>query len=905
VFRPHVFALCAVVAVVLSGLLPSLQGFLTDLRFRWSERPASGDIVLVAIDSKSLDQMGVWPWPRSVHAQLIRRLLTLDPKSIAFDIDFSAHSDPQSDDELAAALKAADGAVALAAFQQVSNGASAPHLNLPVPEFNSNAWLAAVNVRVDAGGLVRRYSTEERLGEAQVPSMAALLGGRQVLKRDTFLIDFGIQPQSIPVVSFIDVLTARPEALQQVAHKRIIIGGTALELGDRFTTPVHGVIAGPLLQAMAAESLLQGRDLHGSSPVVGIAGIVLLILIMHLIWARTSAMARVLLLVGFTVFVEAVAAIVQAKYPLVIDTTYVHVAVAAYLIAVALDEIDFQALLRRIAESRFQRFAGTIGDGLVCADAERRINVWNAGASRIFGADAAAMIGQPVDAIWGGDGGFSVASLDEDALRQTGGETREIVGRRKSGELFPIEVCFSGWDTPEGFQLGAVIRDISERKREESRIRYLAEHDTLTGLINRDTLYRQVCEAAAPGAGNGSLALLIIGINNFHQINDIFGLDSGDEALFEIASRLKSTLVDGGLLARLHGDEFAALLVGDDAAAKAMKLCAEIAAAFDGQAVEIGGRQLHFGVSTGVAVYPRDCGSIEELFGCAHLALGRAKSAKHPFAFFDRGIREAIESRMTLEAELARALDCGEFELFYQPQIEIAEQRLIGAEALIRWRHPQRGLVSPALFMPVVNASGISDEVAAWVMRTACRQAAAWALRGHPIRVGVNLSPSMIHSRTLAPMVRRVLAETALAPNLLELEFTEDILLNDKESALEIFQEVKKLGVRVVFDDFGTGYASLSYLRDFPLDGLKIDRSFVGDLQANSVNAAIVDSTITMANHLGLSVIAEGIEEPGVAALLTEMGCREGQGYLFGKPMPAVEFEAKYGWSGKDAVAAA
>jgi len=897
VFRPHVFALCAVVAVILSGLLPSLQGFLTDFRFRWSERPASGDIVLVAIDPKSLDQMGVWPWPRSVHAQLVRRLLTVDPGSIAFDIDFSARSDPQSDKEFAEALEAADGAVALAAFQQTSHGASDPHLNLPMPEFSSNAWLAAVNVRADAGGLVRRYSTDDRLGKNQVPSIAELLSGREFLKSDTFLIDFGIRPQSIPVVSYVDVLNAKPEALQQVAHKRIIVGGTALELGDRFTIPVHGIIAGPLLQAIAAESLLQGRDLHLSSPAVGIAGVVLLILMMHLIWTRTSAMSRVLLLVGVAVFVEALAVIVQAKYPLVIDTTYIHVAVAAYLVAVALDEIDFQALLRRIAESRFQRFAGSIGDGLVCADAKRRINVWNAGVTRIFGADADAMIGKPIDAIWGGDSGFSVASLDQNALRQTGGETREIVGRHKDGELFPIEVCFSGWDAPEGFQLGAVIRDISERKREEARIRYLAEHDTLTGLINRDTLYRHACEEAAPGAVQGRLALLIIGITNFHQINDIFGLGSGDEALFEIACRLKSTLVGDGLLARLHGDEFAVLVAGDEAAATAMKLCAEIAEAFDGKAIEIGGRQFHFGVSTGVAVYPRDCASIEELFGCAHLALGRAKSVKHPFAFFDRSIKEAIQDRMTLEAELARALDCGEFELFYQPQIEIAEQRLIGAEALIRWRHPERGLVSPALFMPVVNASGISDDVAAWVMRTACRQAAAWAQRGHAIRVGVNLSPSMIHSRTLAPLVRRVLAETALPANLLELEFTEDILLNDKESALEIFQEVKKLGVRVVFDDFGTGYASLSYLRDFPLDGLKIDRSFVGDLQANSVNAAIVDSTITMAKHLGLSVIAEGIEEPGVAALLTEMGCHEGQGYLFGKPMPAAEFEAKYGLS--------
>lgn len=903
IYRSHVFALCAAVAVILSGLPTSLQSALTDLRFRWFPREASGNVVLVAIDSRSLDQIGVWPWSRSVQAKLIRQLLTADPKIIAFDVDFSARSDPQSDHDLAQALKAADGAVALAAFQQSSNGSSKIHLNLPEPDFNS-AWLAAVNVKADPDGRVRRYSTDERLGNSQVASMAELLAGRSTLKRDTFLIDFGIRPQSIPVVSYIDVLDGKPDVLQRLAHKSIIVGGTAIEFGDRFTVPVHGIIAGPLLQAMAAESLLQGRDLHMSSSVAGILGIVLLILIMHLTWMRTSAAVRALLLVGIVAGVEGAAAIVQSRYPLIIDATYVDVAAAAYLLAVVLEEIDIQALLRRIAESRFQRFAGSIGDGVVCADAKRRINVWNPGAARIFGSHAGEMIGKPIDAIWGnpesGEPGFSVACLDERALRQTGGETREIVGKRKDGVGFPVEVCFSGWDTPEGFQLGAVIRDISERKREEIRIRYLAEHDTLTGLINRDKLYRHACELAKPSAAKTDLALLVIGITNFYQINDIFGHGSGDEALFEIAGRLKSALGKTQFLARLHGDEFAVLVAGDHAADKAKDLCGEIAGAFNGEAVEIAGRQFHFGVNVGVAVFPRDCSSIEELFGCAHMALGKAKGAKQQCRLFDRGIKAAIQSRLTLEAELRQALGRGEFELFYQPQVQIAEGRLVGAEALIRWRHARRGLVSPAEFMPVVNSSAISDQVAAWVMRTACKQAAIWARRGHAIRVGVNLSPSLIHSRHLGPLVKRILRETALPPYLLELEFTENILLNDKESALEIFQDVKKLGVRVVFDDFGTGYASLSYLRDFPLDGLKIDRTFVADLEVNSVNAAIVDSTITMAKHLGLSIIAEGIEEAGVALLLRQMGCQEGQGYLFGKPVPVGEFEETHGLRPQD-----
>jgi EAL domain-containing protein (putative c-di-GMP-specific phosphodiesterase class I) len=219
---------------------------------------------------------------------------------------------------------------------------------------------------------------------------------------------------------------------------------------------------------------------------------------------------------------------------------------------------------------------------------------------------------------------------------------------------------------------------------------------------------------------------------------------------------------------------------------------------------------------------------------------------------------------------------------------------LIGAEALIRWRHPERGLVSPGLFMPVVNSSSISERIAGWVMETACKQARRWELAGRGVRVGINLSPSQLQSGDLAQSVSDILAATGLTPSLLELEVTEDIILHDEERVLDTFRRIQKLGVRIVFDDFGTGYASLSYLKKFPLDGLKIDRSFVMDLLSDSDDAAIVNSTVGLSRQLGLSVIAEGIESRAIADFLLSMGCEEGQGYFFGKPMPAGEFEAQF-----------
>ena len=323
-------------------------------------------------------------------------------------------------------------------------------------------------------------------------------------------------------------------------------------------------------------------------------------------------------------------------------------------------------------------------------------------------------------------------------------------------------------------------------------------------------------------------------------------------------------------------------------------LCERIARAFDAPLLA-GTRQHRVKVSIGAAVYPAGGRTGDELLANSHLAFCRAKATKRGgYVIFENAIRQELEARLTLEAELVLASERNEFELFYQPQVRLTDGGVFGAEALIRWRHPVRGLVSPAEFMPVVNTSSISNRVAAWVLDTACRRARIWETGGHPVRVGVNLSPSQFQSTDLAAAVAETLASTGLTPSLLELEVTEDILLLDEERVLDTFKRIRALGVRIVFDDFGTGYASLSYLKKFPLDGLKIDRTFVLELLADSGDAAIVGSTIGLSRQLGLSVIAEGIENRATADLLISMGCEEGQGYFFGRPVPAQAFESQF-----------
>ncbi|KRQ99663.1 histidine kinase [Bradyrhizobium jicamae] len=895
-YRPHLFVMIALAIVLAGGWHSSLRNVLADQRFSWQSRQVSGDIVVVAIDASSIERIGVWPWPRLFHAELIRQLQKADVQDIALDVDFSTPSDTSSDRNFAEALQGAGGSVVLPSFQQPRTDRTTLHVNRPLPQFAEHSWPALVNVEVGPDGLVRRYPFGEKLDGKFVPSMASVISGQYGEKRAPFLIDYSIRTAGIPKVSFVDVLRGDPATLQKLRGKKVIVGGTALELGDRFSVPNGVILSGPVLQTLAAESLLQNRALQWTSHVVTATGLVLLALLMLLSWRRLSARKRVAMLGATAVALETGAFALQAAFPLIVDTSLFHIAIIVYIAATALDEIDIRDLLGRVAESRFQRVAMSLGDGLICTDSRYMITVWNPGATAIFGYKPEEMIGRPFDEICARDEALPTSSFSiESAAHLAAGSVVEFDGRRSNGEVFPVEASFSGWQGADGFQFGAILRDISVRKREAERIKYLAEHDTLTGLINRNTLHAQLdAKISADEASGGKVALLVIGIDGFQQINDMLGHTCGDLVLRAISQRLAAATPPTGLVARLSGDEFAIAVPTSDIGENLSRFAEQIGDSFDAPLLA-GNRHLRVKVSIGAAVCPGDGRKADELLSNAHLALSRAKATNRGgYVLFEDSIRRELEKRLTLEAELALAAERDEFELFYQPQLRLADGRLMGAEALIRWRHPERGLVSPAEFMPIVNTSPISERIADWVLQTACAKGAAWERAGHKLRIGVNLSPSQLESGGLAISVAQALASTGLSPTSLELEVTEDILLHDEQEALNTFLEIQELGVRLVFDDFGTGFASLSYLKKFPLDGLKIDRSFVLGLLTNPDDAAIVSSTIGLSKQLGLSVIAEGIEDRDTADFLVRMGCEEGQGYCFGKPMPAHDFEAKF-----------
>ncbi len=851
--RSHILVPLIVGLTLITGIHGYLENAFANLGSNWVTRSASGKVVVVAIDSKSIQAIGAWPWPRRLYANVIDILERAGASDIAFDVDFSSPSDKVDDGAFLTALKNAGGSVILPTFKQRAtsgNGNTRIFVNRPLPHFEENSWTALVNVIPDLDGLIRQYPFGGTVSGVFVPSMATMLADGARIHSGSFWLDFGINSASIPKISFADVIQKKPSVLARLRGKKVIIGGTAVELGDRFTAPNGRIIPGPILQALATESILQGRDLQRVSPLAALAGVALVVSIMMLAWRPLAAGKRVLLLVGLAAAAEFTAILVQTTTSFVVDTSLIQVAIAAYILVIALDEINFRGILKKIAENRFDRVAMSLGDGLICANGNGRTTFCNPSAAMTFGYAPEEVVGRSIGELFyhcDVKGNRRPLTLDHDQPKSPSALI-EVIGRRKTGECFPVEARISNWHAGNSAQYGIVFRDISSRKREAERIRLLAEFDTLTGLPNRHNLTQQVeSELRRVQSCSGELALLLLDLDSFKEINDSLGHTYGDRVLVEAGKALRELSVGVGLAGRLGGDEFAIVVSGPGAAGCAQRLCEEACRRFKETPVIVNENELWVGASAGVAVYPDHGRSFEELLGNADLALYRAKAERRGrHMLFDPKFRSEMEARVDLQTELARAVEAGEFELFYQPQVDLATGKLAGAEALIRWRHPTKGLVPPAEFMPVVNSSSISGNVSLWVLQAACAQGAIWQRQGHDVRIAINLSPNQLRFGDLSIVVSSVLQEKGFSPSRLELEVTEDIVLADEEVTMENFRKLQEIGVRLAFDDFGTGYAGLSYLKKFPLDVLKIDRSFVAGLSNSLDDRAIVGSTITM-----------------------------------------------------------
>ncbi len=547
---------------------------------------------------------------------------------------------------------------------------------------------------------------------------------------------------------------------------------------------------------------------------------------------------------------------------------------------------------------RFESMAFTSSNAIVCADGAGLITFWNDAAYRIFGYSAAQAMGRDFAVIVPGHlRGQRTAGLKRLAsggLPGLAGQTLELDATRRDGPRVPIELSLSMWQHDGQTSFGAIIRDISERRSNETRLWQSARRDALTGLPNRAGLLSKIERSVMRGT---PAAFVLINLEGFKDINDTHGHSVGDRVLCAVGERIAECLRARDTLARWGGDEFCLYLPGCTDPKAISNLCDRIAASLS-RLIELDGSALDVGTHMGIALFPDDADDIEGVIANADLALYHARDEHSQRCFFVPRLRSQATARRKYESRLQRALGRREFEMFYQPQFRVSDAQLVGAEALIRWRHPEDGLVVPGVFLPALENSALAGKVGDWVIATACAQASQWRTT-HDIdfRIGVNLFGMQFQIGDIEHTVRRVLADTGLPASALELEITENIILSNDEAIVSPLRNLRALGVGVAFDDYGTGYASLSLLKRYPLSRLKIDRSFVRDLGANAEDLAVVKAVLYLGKSFNLEVIAEGVENAEQLEILHRAGCQEAQGYLLGKPMPADEFERRYLYS--------
>jgi len=576
----------------------------------------------------------------------------------------------------------------------------------------------------------------------------------------------------------------------------------------------------------------------------------------------------------------------------------VWVLVSALLIffsrARLLNFIGVGARLRRDDRERLRMAAAVFDstlEGVLVTDRQGVIVHVNRAFMRITGYQQDEVLGQRPSKFKSGRHGVAFYQQIYTTLAEKGEWSGEIWNRRKSGEIYPQwqTICAIRDDSGELTHYVAVFSDISAIKHSEQELAFLAHHDPLTGLPNRLLFNDRVEQAlAAAEANKRGCALLLLDLDHFQSINDGLGHTIGDQLLKLVGDRLHDLLGNGVTLARLGGDEFAMLAENCQEVGQAGKLAQSIIERLR-EPFEFEGHRLFISASVGISLFPSDALGAEQLLRNADSALFKAKAnGRACYALYTEELTAHAQHRVETAGELRRALEQDELRVFYQPVFDLFSTRMVGVEALVRWQHPQRGLVPPGEFIPIAERTGLIADIDAWVLRRACRQMVQWQEEGRDLAfVAVNLSSRLFGQRDLYRQVAEVLHETGLDPALLELEVTESAVMEDPEVALEQLHRLRELGLSLAIDDFGTGYSSLLRLKRLPVQKLKIDQGFVAGLPLDDDDIAIVRVIIALARSMGMQVHAEGIEQAEQARFLLEQQCQLGQGYWFGRPVPA------------------
>jgi len=870
------------------GHLARLENAVSETRATLLRHKVDSDIVIVGIDAQSLKALNEWPWPRRHHARLLQMLRAAEPKSVFVDVDFSSRSDEEDDALLEHALAEIEPTPVFLAthFQPLSGADQSLTVTEPLPRFAAHARSASVVLEPDVDGLVRAMRTTWRIDERELPSVFAYSSS---LPPDTLVpIDYSIDPASFAYVSYVDVLGGHiePGALR---GKSVYVGPTANELRDVLPVPVYRALPGVVVQAFATASARAGplREPGSWLSAAALAGWAALC---AAVLARRGWRVGLLFTAGALVALAAATLLLDAFGHFTLEIVPYTVVVGATFIAATVRSLDREtwralayALRLKRRDALLTSVVESSSDCIVCIQRDGVIRSANSATSRLLGCPSGALHGSPLCEYIAGFG-------DNDAGPEgLAGSILERTARTADGRKIPIEVSVSKVASEDDLFV-VVIRDVTERQAQRRALEHQATHDPLTGLPNRTAFMRHMGSLLAKEHGQ-RVALLMLDLSRFKEVNDTLGHDVGDEVLREVARRFTSQLQGSALISRIGGDEFTVVLADVERREVIESLCARLLDSLRSP-ITARGVAIEVGVNVGIAFSPDHSRDAKELLRLADVAMYVAKRKGSAFEIYDRDDDKHTVRRLGMLSELRTAIEQGGMSLHYQPQVNLKTGKTESVEALVRWRHDMHGNVDPGEFVALAEATDLIRPLTDWTLRQALADLASWNKRQVELRVGINISARVIQDVDFPRRLETLIRETGTRPAQIELEITESAMLVDPERARHIVRSLHSLGVLIAIDDYGTGFSSLGYLRDLRVHALKLDKSFVVDLEARAQNRVIVESTVQMAHALGLRVVAEGVETEWAKRYLESVGYDFGQGYWFARAMSAADCSA-------------
>lgn len=862
-----------------SPLRSALDRDISDFGFATLKKTPPADVAVVEIDAKSLHAIGEWPWSRRLHAELIQRIDAAGADRIVFDVDFSvASSDPLADARFAQALAGASAQVTLPSFwQALSDDRYQLVLTQPHPMFQPHTDTGLVDVTTDSDGLVRRLVHEKISMSGRHRSLsAALLPRVEVVAGQSYPVDFAFDLSYVPKLSFQDVLTGEfaPELLKD---RVVFVGNSALELGDQVAVPAYQTLPGVYVQVLSYLTLQSG--LTAASWLVDIV-LIALVLTTFLVTFRWPWKHQLALL--FTQSFLLLSSVWFAQHAHGVQLT---VALPLFVSAVLhacnlLLTLEAQTLLLVGSRLSAQRQAALIDslfansvDGIVIVDDNLRIEHANESACEIFN------IGKPIVGLYLPT--FIPRIQDATALRailhasSQGSRVRWTANRDANERL--LDVAVSEIDVPGHTLL--IARDVTEQEAQAERLEYDAAHDALTGLVNRRSLNQELANMVACGP----TTVLMVDLDRFKHINDTLGHAVGDDVLRIVASRMEERVPEGALVARFGGDEFCIAL--KDMQDGAAQMLAEVVLEWLRAPISVAGVGLEVGASIGIASAPEHADDVAGLLQKADIALYRAKQSRANVETFSAQNSGPSVRQLQIAGALRQAIEASRLRMHYQPKYSVRSGDIVGVEALVRWHDPVLGEVSPEEFVSLAEETDLIHPLTEWTLKQSIADIHELRDAGYVLPCAINLSVRHFRDLSFASVFDRLCQSEKVKIGTIELEITESALMHDPQQAVEVIKGLRQAGARLAVDDFGTGYSSLAYLKQFEVDCLKIDRCFVDEITANAGDYAIVRSIIQLAHDLGMTVVAEGVENGDQLALLNKLGCDVVQGFYLCKPI--------------------